>query len=113
MPESLLNFLLSIIPLVSAGAATAIVSAVRKVSDRFIDPKWIPAILPIAGGILGFVAHIAGVDVAILESSGYTPEAWTLALNGVMAGLAAVGVHQIKKQASSKTDVGNETQEGV
>lgn len=64
------------------------------VKASVLDNKWIPVIAGVSGVILGIVALYAGVpDFPATDPM-------TAAAVGGVSGLAATGLHQVKKQLS-------------
>lgn len=63
----------------------------------FIDDKFIPAIVGIAGGILGVVGMHVIPD--------FPAQDWLNAMStGIMSGLASTGVNQLVKQMTTKSE---------
>ena len=61
-----------------------------------VPSKYIPILLPVAGGVVAGAAAFFGVEVGDLGAGGVG--VWESAITGILIGAAAVGVHQIKKQ---------------
>lgn len=92
--------LIAALPLILAAVVPPLVAAVRGFLGEKIPAKWIPVILPIGGGIVAGVASMLGVDASALQTTSATPDTWSTVIQGILVGSAAVGVHQIKRQAS-------------
>jgi len=63
-----------------------------------LDNKWLPVICGVAGGVLGIVAMLTG-----MEAFPATDMITAVAI-GIVSGLAATGVNQIGKQLSGGSD---------
>jgi len=73
-----------------------LVAAVRKFTGEAIPAKYIPIILPVAGGLVAGLAAAVGVNIPGFEAG--DASTWSSAVTGILIGAAAVGAHQIKKQ---------------
>lgn len=90
--------LIAAIPLLLSAIIPPLVSLGRSWIVSHIDPRWFPVLLSLGGGVVGALAHFAGVDAAILSHQTTDVSLWQTTLTGVTSGLASVGIHQIYKQ---------------
>lgn len=95
--------LVGLIPLVAAALTPPLVAACRQYVTDAVPPRWFPVLLPITGGFVAGVAHLVGVDAAVLQQTSAEVSAWETVVQGILVGSASVGVHQIKRQ-QQKTD---------
>jgi len=84
------------LPLILAVLVPPLVAVVRKFAGDSIPSKFIPIILPVAGGVVAGLASFLGVDIAGFVAG--DASTWGSAITGILIGAAAVGVHQISKQ---------------
>ncbi len=90
--------LIAAIPLIISAIVPPLVALGRSWFISSVDPKWYPIFLSVGGGLVGALAHLAGVDAAILSAQTTDVSLWQTTLTGVTSGLASVGIHQIYKQ---------------
>lgn len=93
-----MNQFIALIPLLISALVPPVVSFGRSWFLSHVDPKWFPVILPIAGGLVGALAHFVGVDASILSHQTADAQAWETVITGITSGLASIGIHQIYKQ---------------
>jgi hypothetical protein len=91
--------LIETIPLIIALIVPPVFAMVKGALGNLIPEKAIPVVLPIGGGILAGLASLVGVDASLLATISHDPSTWETVVQGILAGSAAVGIHQIKKQA--------------
>ena len=63
-----------------------------------LDNKWLPVICGIAGGILGIVAMLTGMEAFPAT------DILTAVAIGIVSGLAATGINQIGKQLRGRSN---------
>lgn len=90
--------LIAAIPLIISASIPPLLSFGRGWFLTHVDPKWYPILLSVGGGVIGALAHFAGVDAAILSAQTTDVSLWQTTITGVTSGLASVGIHQIYKQ---------------
>ncbi len=90
--------LISAIPLIAAAVVPPLVAMFRAYIAKVVSDHWIPVLLPIGGGVVAALAHLAGVDATLLKDAPIDPTAWQTVITGIVSGFAAIGVHQIKRQ---------------
>lgn len=90
--------LVSMVPILAAGLASALVAATRKWVAQAIDPKYFPALLPIAGGLVALAAKALGLDIGDVNAETADLDWWQTTVAGVITGGFTVGLHQIAKQ---------------
>jgi membrane associated rhomboid family serine protease len=96
--QPLLDALSSAAPLIAAGLASMAIAFTREHVARLVKPKYLPILLPIAGGVVASVAQLVGFDVGDFNAETANLDAWQTAIAGVMTGGFMVGLHQIPKQ---------------
>lgn len=97
--QPLLDALASAAPIIAAGIASALLSAVREHAEKWIKPKFYPVLLPIAGGLVASLGNLVGVDLGDFNAQTADFTLWQSAVAGVMTGGFMVGLNQIPKQA--------------
>lgn len=90
--------LIAVIPLIISAVVPILVGLGRNWITAKVDPKYFPVLLSLGGGVVGALAHFAGVDAAILSAQTTDISLWQTTITGVTSGLASVGIHQIYKQ---------------
>ncbi len=90
--------LIAAIPLIISAIIPPLVALGRSWFLTNINPKFFPIFLSLGGGLVGALAHLAGVDAAVLSAQTTDISLWQTTLTGVTSGLASVGIHQIYKQ---------------
>lgn len=75
-----------------------LVAAVRSNVLAAVPSKFIPVLLPVAGGVVAGLAAVLGVDLGGTDLATAPTSVWESSIMGILIGAASVGVHQIKKQ---------------
>lgn len=95
----MLEALIAMIPMIAAGITPPLIMIVRDQITKVVAPKWFPVMLPILGGVVAGIANLLGVDATILQTTSQDINAWETVVQGILAGSASVGLHQVGKQA--------------
>lgn len=99
--------LVASIPLLISILVPPLFALTRGWFGGIVPDRLVPVLLPIGGGVVAGIAHLVGVDATILANYSSDPNAWETVITGIMSGLAAVGVHQIKRQGDKAPAAGS------
>lgn len=91
--------LIETLPLIIALVVPPLFALVRGYVTRVVPDRFIPVFLPIAGGVVAGIASLFGVDASALSQASSDSGVWQTVITGILTGSAAVGIHQIKRQA--------------
>ncbi len=94
--------LISAIPLIAAAVVPPLIALFRAYVSQVVPDRLIPVLLPIGGGVVAALAHLAGVDATLLKDTPTDPTAWGTVITGIVSGFAAIGIHQVKRQAEKE-----------
>lgn len=96
----MLETLAALIPVIVAAIATPVFSLIRNNVTKVVPDHLVPVFLPIAGAVLGAVAHLLGVDATILQEDPANVSGLETVATAVMTSLAMIGFHQMGRQLS-------------
>lgn len=94
--------LIKTIPLIIAIVVPPLLTLVRTYIHQIVPDRYIPVLLPVAGALAAALANLTGIDAAALQQTSTDPDVWQTIVVGIVTGLAANGVHQIKVQAKKE-----------
>lgn len=100
--------LIATLPLLISLLVPPLFALARGWFGGIVPDRLVPVVLPIGGGVVAGIAHLLGVDASILANYSSDPNAWETVITGIMSGLAAIGVHQIKRQGDKAPLAGSQ-----
>lgn len=103
-PSSFADAIVPLVPVIAAALAPPLLMMVRGYVEKVIPVRFFPALLPIAGGLVAGLAHLVGVDASILQTTAQDAHAWETVVQGVLAGSASVGLHQLGRAVKPAAD---------
>ncbi len=89
-----MDVILETLPLIITVIVPPLFAAARSWFAAKIPSRAIPIILPIAGGVVGALANLTGVDASMLQTTSIDPSLWQTVVTGILTGFASNGLHQ-------------------
>lgn len=99
----MLKPLLDALPLILAVVIPPVIAYLRGNVLSKIPGKYLPILLPVAGGVLAVIAAKFGVDGSVLTGGNVTADDWQTVIVAVLTGMASVGAHQAVKQLKKES----------
>src|SRR5690606_33499137 len=95
--DSILEQLVSALPIIAAAAASYIVTAVNRYVGEIVPKFLYPVLLPIAGAVVAGTAKAVGVDIGGVNPSTADFSMWEAIIAGALTGGGAVWVYELRK----------------